>query len=186
MHKPSLTTPTVFCKAYPHHRQVPPQCMLGMVSADVNYFANHCAQLTRLDIIFPILNAWADCKQHVQRVLDNLPLSLTHLSLQVSAITLSLEKLPPKLTHLKIFNFAYKNSASVSLDHLPQSLKHLYFSGNNSVSNLPPNLVSLHLDGHEFNHPLDRLPFSLKKLVVNPHLLDKVPSHLTTVVMIKL
>jgi hypothetical protein len=87
---------------------------------------------------------------------DNLPLSLTHLTFGYS-FNKPVDNLPKKLTHL-----TFGVSFNKSVDYLPKKLTHLTFGWyfNQKVDNLPKKLTHLTF-GECFNQKVDNLPESL-------------------------
>lgn len=107
---------------------------------------------------------------------DNLPTSITHLTLQL--LDLQVDHLPTSLTHLSLIHFFMHK-----IDHLPPFLTHLYISSsfNEYIDHLPSSLTHLHI-GNRFNKPVDYLPCSLKYLYLGYDFdqpIDNLPYSLT-------
>lgn len=110
-------------------------------------------------------------------LIDYLPPSLTHLTLNDANIYNFDEELLPCLTHLVLGKYFVG-----PIDYLPSSLTHLVcgVNFNQFVDYLPPNLKYLKF-GDLFNKPVDNLPSSLKFLhfgILFNKPLDNLPSSL--------
>jgi len=127
--------------------------------------------------------------------LDNLPVSLEHLLINVS-YNKPLDNLPNGLKTLDLIGFY-----NLELDNLPSSLKKLVVGGRYNqpflnlpidleelmlseyyqveLINLPPKLKILHI-GSDYNLPLTNLPDSIEILSIEgcPAYIDKLPEHL--------
>jgi len=130
--------------------------------------------------------------EHFTQPLDDLPLSLTGLTLHVcdyyghdqNKNTLlydhPLDRLPSSLTRLQL-----ERDYDHPLDQLPSSLRCLVIEGsfNRPLDHLPRSLTELALKGPDFNQPLDHLPHALVELALlsdsfnQP--LDHLPDSLT-------
>lgn len=148
--------------------------------------------------------------RHFNKPLNRLPDSLSNLTIHSSHFNQPLLSLPPNLTVLEIANTQiYKsNIYTIPMHHvyssdpqtghhfddrllfefnkpvsLPASLQHaiLYCRFNQSLTKLPPNLISLYL-GNQYKQPLPPLPSSLHHLVIGASFTDELqlpPSLLT-------
>lgn len=94
-----------------------------------------------------------------QSVIDNLPLTITHLKLIINVFV---DHLPSTVTHLS-FGFTFNKP----IDHLPSKLTHLFLGDEYSghVDYLPHTLTHLRL-GSDFNNPIDHLPSALMHLTL--------------------
>ncbi len=102
-----------------------------------------------------------DSTFRVDRRVDNLPSTLTHITFGQWTFNQPVDKLPPTLTHLDLEYSGFDQP----VDHLPPTLTHLYFgyTFNQPVDHLPSTLTHLSF-GDEFNQKVDNLPRSLQYL----------------------
>ena len=101
-------------------------------------------------------------------LLDNLPINLTHLSLNIKIeIYDILNYLPSTLEYFSLINC---KSCYVNLDFMPVGLKYLgipkYYGG--SLNNLPPFLEVLDLYGG-YDGRIEELPTSVKTIIISQH-----------------
>jgi hypothetical protein len=115
------------------------------------------------------------------KLIENLPSSITHITLETSFNQPVNEGiLPNSLTHL---TFGYYFNQPINQGILPNSLTHLTFGSyfNLPVSSLPNSLTHLTL-GYFFDQPVDLLPNSLTHLTLGCYFnqsVDLIPSSVT-------
>lgn len=100
--------------------------------------------------------------------LDNLPLELEYLSLQVSNNFIqSLDYLPETLKKLKIIFPENNNRIKINCDNLPNGLEKLFLCGsiNCELNNLPRNLKTLHLAQTHY-YMIYNLPDGIEELQI--------------------
>jgi len=96
--------------------------------------------------------------------IQNLPPTMQFLTLSTldNQTPFPIVNLPPNLTSLSL----YGNYSPTGLGNLlPPTLKFLYLTGkfSSKLDSIPPNLTDLCI-GKEFNHPLPKLPLTLRVL----------------------
>ena len=129
------------------------------------------------DELPPSLNHLSILNDCTQKVVDRLPLRLTHLVFDGHFDKL-VDHLPSQITHLTLgLNF------NQSVDHLPPQLTHLTFGVcfNNAVNHLPSQLILLTF-GDRFNQAIDHLPSHLTHLTLGFHFnhsIANLPRHIT-------
>ena len=108
--------------------------------------------------------------------LDNLPPNLSHLSIRNCQFNKLVDNLPPTLTHLSITADIFNQP----LDQLPPlfDLTLVCSKFKHPVDNLPSSLLRLTLDCPQFNHPVDHLPSSLLHLTLDCPRLNYPINHL--------
>lgn len=101
--------------------------------------------------------------------LDNLPLGLEDLSLYVdNNHTQSLSYLPESLKELKISSQESNGQININYDNLPNGLEKLFLYGsiNRELNNLPRNLKTLHLS-QRYNTIIHNLPDGIEELKIS-------------------
>ena len=126
------------------------------INVDIQQLKNSKLEYLNLQPInVPIYNY-----KHLQLILDNLPETITYLSIEFHKHYIEYNE----------YNGNLISNISIVYNKLPSKLKKLYITMpefNNPLDNLPSTLEVLNIQCYKCNIPIDFLPSNLKKLTIN-------------------
>ena len=127
------------------------------INVDIQQLKNSKLEYLSLQPINIPITVHIDDYKHLQLILDNLPETITYLSIEYHK-------------HYFDYNGDFIFNIPIVYNKLPSRLKKLYITlpeFNYPLDNLPPALEVLDIQCYRCNIPIDFLPGNLKKLTIN-------------------